>query len=334
MKVLITDMRHSSCIEEKRVLSAEGIEVDTTFSANEEELIRNGKGAFAFLVSYAKITRPVMEALPQLKVIIKYGIGVDNIDLKAATDLGKLVVNIPDYCTEEVALHALALILDGVRMTPHFTNMVRSGGWEIDPEPFLPYRLSRQLLGLLGFGRIARRLAFFMELMVKGILFYDPYLADKDLPSGKLMRASSAEEVFASSAVVSVHLPLNEETRDFVRARHFKQKNGIILVNTSRGGTIHKGDLLEALKSGQVAFFGSDVFFQEPPDRSDPISLAILNHPHSYITPHVAWCSAESATEVRRSAAEEALRVARGILPRNVVNKDVMAKLNEDYRKM
>jgi D-3-phosphoglycerate dehydrogenase len=327
LKVLITDMRHSSSIEEEKVLTPEGIEVDTTFCASEEDLISNGKTAFAFLVSYAKITQRVLEALVNLKVIIKYGIGVDNIDVSAATELGKMVVNVPDYCTEEVALHALTLILNGVRMIPQFNKIVKEGGWEIDPEPIVCYRLSQQNLGLVGFGRIARKLACFMKPMVKSVLFYDPYISEQQYEASGYHRVSSSEDLFSSCSIVSLHLPLTPQTKEFINMKHFEKAENLILVNTSRGGIIHKKDLLSALNSKHILFWGSDVFFHEPPDRNDKVELEILNHPKSLITPHVAWCSSQSAKDVRRMAAEEALRVAKGQLPQNIVNIEVLSKL-------
>jgi len=327
MKALITDMRHASSVEEEKVLVPAGIEVDKTFSETEDDHIRNGKGAVGFLVSYAKITRRVMEALPELKIMVKYGIGVDNMDCAAATDLGKFVVNVPDYCTEEVALHALALILDGLRQIPYFSGVVKSGGWETDPEPLIVYRPSMLALGLVGFGRIARLLAKYMEPMVREILYFDPFLPEGPAPSPKYRRVKDPAELFASCTILSLHAPLGEGTRGMVGEKLLSLARNAILVNTSRGGLVEKGAVLAAMERGNVGFFGSDVFWQEPPDRNDPETKAILGHPRAHLTPHVAWCSAESAKQVRRCAAEEVLRVARGELPRNVVNKDVLAKL-------
>jgi D-3-phosphoglycerate dehydrogenase len=142
MKILITDMRHASAAEERKVLEPMGVEVDTTFCADEEDLIRNGRGAVGLLVSCARVSRRVLEALPGLKVVVKYGVGVDNIDIPAARSVGVAVANVPDYCVQEVALR----------------------------------RPSSVCLGLLGFGRIARQLASYAAPMVSRTVFFDPHV--------------------------------------------------------------------------------------------------------------------------------------------------------------
>ena len=324
MKVLITDMRHARATEEEKVFRDSGLKLDTTFSKNEDELIEHGKGAFGFLVSYANVTRRVMESLPELKVIVKYGIGVDTIDLQAATDLGKYVVNLPDYCTEEVALQALGFILNGIRMIPLFSDKVKSGQWQADPEPVIRYRLSQESLGFVGFGRIARLLASYMKGMVREVLFFDPYL-----PEGEAgyERVRDLGLLFERSRIVSVHAPLTEASRGLVNKEVIARANDAILVNTSRGGLIDPEAVAWGLDTGKLSFFGSDVGWKEPLDFEDPTTRRLLADSRVQVTPHVGWCSAESARSARRLAAEEVLRVYRGGLPLNVVNREVLRKL-------
>jgi D-3-phosphoglycerate dehydrogenase / 2-oxoglutarate reductase len=326
LKALITDMRHASAAEEERVFAAAGIPVDTTFSDSEDALIRNGKGAVGFLVSYAKVTRRVMEALPDLKIIVKYGIGVDTIDLAAASDLGKYVANIPDYCTEEVALHALALILDGVRMTGPLGRQVAAGQWKDSPEGTVVLRPSTAKLGLVGYGRIARKLEDLAASIFGGTVFFDPFVDDAALAGRKAQRARSVGELFTQCAVVSVHAPLADGTRGMIDSTAVGRGKGVVLVNTSRGGVVDRDAVVRGLADGALAYFGADVFWSEPPDYTDPVTAELLRDPRVLITPHVAWCSDASAREVRRRAAEEVVRVARGELPQNLVNKDVLKR--------
>lgn len=324
MKALITDMRHASAKEEERVLTKAGIELDTTFCGGEEDLIRNGKGAVGFLVSYANITRRVMEALPELKVIVKYGIGVDTIDLKAATDLGKFVVNVPDYCTEEVAVHALSLILNGLRMVPKYSAQVREGVWTSDPEGVIIYRPSEVRFGLAGYGRIAQRLAFLARPLFKEILFYDPYVDSAKLDDFPLRKVCSLEELFGQCSAVSIHTPLTQLTKGTVGKLVISRGKGVVLVNTGRGGVVEEDAVREGLAKGWLSFFGADVYWQEPPLFQEERTRELLSDPRVCITPHVAWCSAESAREVRIRASEEVVRAARGELPINIVNKEVL----------
>jgi len=325
MKVLITDRRHSSIEEERKVLEPLGIEVVDRFCRDENDLIKNGKGAVGFLVSYASITERVMKALPDLKIIVKYGVGVDNIDLEAASRLGKYVANVPDYCLEEVALQALSLLLNGVRKTCFFAGEVKKGYWVEHPEKEVIYRLSSQNLGLVGFGRIARKLAHFARSIFNRIYFYDPYVDVDRLPENgieKCHRVYSLEDIFSSCRLISIHLPLTPETRGFIGKSYFNLANGAIIVNTSRADVLDKTALEEALDSQKVIFYGADVFWGEPPDFSDPANFNFVSRENVLITPHVGWYSEESEKEVRRKAAEEVARVVKGMKPLNWVNRN------------
>ena len=320
MKVLVTDMRHGSVEEERNVLEPAGVTVDTTFSEGEAELIRNGAGAVGFLVSYARITRKVMEALPELKIIVKYGIGVDNIDVKAAGELGKLVANVPDYCIEEVALHSLALILAGLRRLCPQAAAGKNGAWTEDPTGLTLHRPSTLTVGTLGFGKIARRVATYIRPIAKSILFFDPYVPDPGPAHGHCEGLGSAADLFERCQVVTVHAPLNRETRNLVGSNLLDRAEGLVLINTSRAGIVDREPLESALEEGRVAFYGADVFWQEPADYTDPRTREFLQRSNVLVTPHMSWYSVESEREVRRKAAEEILRVLRGEAPRNPVS--------------
>ncbi len=321
MKILLTDMRHSSITEEKTVLEPAGATIDTTFSATEEELIKNGQGAIGFLVSFAQVTRKVMEALPDLKVIVKYGIGVDSIDIQAATELGKYVANVPEFCIEEVALHTLSLVSSGLRMTHFFGGEVKKKHWIEDATSEAIERPSLLNLGLLGFGKIARKFASYMENIVPKIYYFDPYISEFDAGKEQYERIEDMYELFERSHIVSLHTPLTNETRGLVNQEVLSHARDIILVNTSRGGVIEKHGLAYALDAGNVKFFGADVYWEEPPNFDDPWTIAFLNRKNVYVTPHVAAYSRTSEKEVRRKAAEEILRVIQGKQPLHCVNE-------------
>ena len=258
MKVLITDMRHASIAEEKAVLEPAGVTVDTTFSATEEELIKNGQDAIGFLVSYAHVTREVMEALPELKIIVKYGIGVDTIDLKAATEFGKYVVNVPDYCIEEVALHALSLTTDGLRMTHFFAENVKNQHWIEDSSRFLIDRpCPCYNLDWVGFGKLARKFAAYMEPLVSQIAYFDPYVSSADPEAQRYMRVDNLATLFKTCQIISLHTPLNDETRNLINHDVLSHAKNLILINTSRGGVIEKQALVQALDTGKGEVFRS-----------------------------------------------------------------------------
>jgi D-3-phosphoglycerate dehydrogenase len=320
MKVLITDMRHSSIEEERRVLEPAGVVIDTTFSESEGELIANGRGAVGFLVSYARITRKVMESLPELKIIVKYGIGVDNIDVEAAKDLGKMVANVPDYCVEEVALQSLTLTVAGLRLLYPFAEAVKNGNWVEDLTREKLHRPSTLTAGTLGFGRIARRFASYLRPITARILFYDPFVSDPGPEYGYCEAVDSLSDLIDRCRILSVHAPLTAETHNLLDAEMLGRARELLLVNTSRAGIVEREALEAALDDGRVAYYGADVFWQEPADFSDPSTLAFLRRRNVLVSPHMSWYSEDSEREVRRKAAEEVLRVIQGEPPLHLVS--------------
>ncbi len=315
MKVLVTDMHHGSIEEEATVLEPAGVTVDTTFCRSEDDLIRHGRGAFGFLVSYAQVSRRVMEQLPELKVIVKYGVGVDNIDVEAARELGKIVANVPDYCVEEVAAHTLALILAGLRMIFPLAEAAKHGRWIEDPSTEKLRRSTSLTAGIVGLGRIGRRVAQCLRPLVTRILFHDPHISATDSLRSDWKPVVSLIELIERCQILSLHAPLNDETRNLINEKELARANGLVLVNTSRADLVNRAALETALVEGRVSFYGSDVFWQEPPDYSDPGTVEFLRRRDVLLTPHMAWYSEESEREVRRKAAEEILRVLQGGKP-------------------
>ncbi len=312
MKVLITDMRHGSIQEERAILEPAGVTIETAFCRTEEQLILRGQGAFAFLVSFAPVTRRVMESLPQLKLIVRYGVGVDNVDLAAAREMGIRVARVPDYCVDEVAAHSLALILAGLRMLFPLSRAAKNGNWIEDPSSEKLRRLASLTAGIVGLGRVGRRLAEHLHPLAAGLLFYDPYVPASEVLGRNWESAASLSELFHRCQIVSLHAPLNEQTHDLIDTRVLAEARDLILVNTSRADLINRQALESAMEEGRISFFGADVFWQEPPDYSDPRTVEFLKRRNTLITPHMAWYSEESEREVRRKAAEEVLRFLQG----------------------
>ena len=298
MKVLVTDAEYESLDLEAEVLAAAGHEIVTASCRTPEEVIEAGAGVDAFLVQYAPITAEVFEALPQLRLVSRYGVGVDGVDTEAARHHGVWVCNVPDYGTTEVALHAVAMLLALLRNVAGHDREVRAGRWD--------YHLGGQLrrpssltLGVVGLGRIGRMTAERAAPWFGAAVGYDPYLPETAWPDW--LERLDLPDLFVRSSAITLHLPLTESTGRLVGTDLLgRMPIGSYLVNTARGGLVDLDAVFEALDSGQLAGVALDVLPQEPPPSRHPL----LTHPRALITPHVAWYSAEAEVELRRKAAQ------------------------------
>ena len=305
MKVLVTDTEYSSLDLEAGVLAAADHELGVASCRTAEDVIEAGAGVDAMLVQYAPITAAVFEALPQLGLVSRYGVGVDAVDTEAAREHGVWVCNVPDYGTTEVALHAVALLLALLRNLAGHDREVRAGHWDYHLGGELR-RPSSLTLGVVGLGRIGRLTAERAAPWFGTVVGYDPYLPDAAWPEG--FERVDLPEVFTRSSAVTLHLPLTDETRGLVGFDLLERMPpGSYLVNTSRGGLVDLDALLDALESGRLAGAALDVLPQEPPPSDHPL----LTHPRALITPHVAWYSAEAEVELRRKAAQNIVDWAR-----------------------
>lgn len=314
-KVLITDRRHKSIAQERAVLEPLGVEIVDHFCTDEDELIQYGQGAIGLLVSYANVSRRVMEALPDLKIAVKYGVGYDNLDTAAAAELGVFTVNVPDYCVEEVALQALSLIMNGLRFGHFFGEEVRRGNWIKDPSVITMHRPSAMRMGFIGLGRIARKLAEYMKPIVSSFSFYDPFIEKAE----GFQKYTSLSEMFATCGIISIHSPLTKETQNMVGKAILEKANDLVLVNTSRAAVVDRTSLIAALENGNIHFYGADVNWEEPTDMHNPENQKLLSMKNVLITPHSGWYSEESENDVRRKAALEIARVIKGERPLHVV---------------
>ncbi len=314
MKVIVTDHGFPGTAEEQRIVSEAGGTLHIAQCKTAEQVVAACRDADALLVQWAPITSEVIAALDRCRVIVRYGIGVDNVDLKAAAARGIAVCNIPDYCLDEVAEHSLALALALARQLPQTDAAVRAGTWKITPPRPFP-ALRDVVFATAGYGRIARAVLERARPFGFRLAAYDPFVkAEAFAPD---IRKLEKDDLFREAGVLSLHLPLTPETRHFVgRSELAAMRPEAIVVNTARGGLIDTAALAEALAAGRLHGAGIDVFEAEPLPAGHPLRTA----PNAILTSHVAWYSGGSVPVLQRKAAEEAVRGARGEQPLNVVN--------------
>lgn len=304
-QVVVTDQVFPTVDVERELLA--GIDAElTVLSGDIETVLRSARDADALLNTYLPFDEAAIAQLRRSKIIARYGIGVDNIDLPAAAARNIVVTNVPDYCVEEVATHALAMILSLLRKLPEADRRTREGQWgvgELGPIS----RVSEQTIGLIGYGRIGRRLSAVLGELGATMIVYDPYLPED--PPG--VRRVSLDELLSSAHVVSLHAPLTDETRGIIDAAALRgMKSSAVLVNTSRGPLVVLDDLLAALKTGEIRAAGLDVFEQEPPDAAQ-----FRDVPNLLASPHIAFYSESAIRESQTKAATQVINVLTGKAP-------------------
>jgi D-3-phosphoglycerate dehydrogenase len=314
-RVIVTDHIFESLDFEREALADTAIEFEYVQATTEQEVIDALDGTTAILSTNAPITRAVFEAQDELKVVGRYGIGVDTIDVEAASEHGIQVVNVDSYCEEEVSTHALALLLSVVRRISAYDSEVRDGEW--DWMTGIPlYRLAGKTVGFAGFGKIAQLLREKMQAFDVEFVAYDPYLSESEMADLGAQKVTF--ETFLDSVdIASVHTPLTEETRNLFDAPAFERLNdSSILINTSRGEVVDVQSLYDAIESDQIYGAGLDVLPEEPPQRSK-----IREHHRIVHTPHVGWYSESSVTDLRSTVIGDVLAVLRKETPENPVNE-------------
>jgi D-3-phosphoglycerate dehydrogenase len=269
----------------------------------------------AILTCFRHVTPAVVAAAPRLRTIARYGVGVDNIAVGTASERGIPVTNVPVYCVDEVAEHAIALLLSLARRTVRYDADIRAGGWSL--QVGMPiHRIAGSTLGVVGFGHIGRAVARRGIGLGMRVVVADP------TESARAIEAEGAEErnlddLLAEADAVSLHVPLNDATRNLIdRDRLSRMKPGALLVNCARGGVVDPDALAEALLAGSLGGAGIDVF---EPERL-PTGHPLMSAPNTVLTPHVAFYSEESIEELQRQAAGNVLAVLSGRAPGNVVN--------------
>ena len=303
----------------RQVLSSIGAELRMADSPTSEGIVAAAASSDALLVTYAKITAEMIQKMPKCRVISRFGIGVDNVDIDAATTQRIVVTKVPDYCIDEVSDHAMALLLAIVRKIPSSSARTHGGRWEM--KAVVPiHRLRGSVLGLAGFGRIPQLVAPKAKAFGMKVIAYDPFVPDEVFRKAGVDRVDLAP-LIATSDYISVHTPLTPETKHLFNRETFGQmKRGAYIVNTARGPIIDEAALAEALDSGQIAGAALDVMAQEPPPPSP-----LFGRDNVIITPHTSFYSEESLIELQVKAAQEVVAVLSGKPPRNPVNPEVLA---------
>ena len=317
-RVVITDCDHGSIEEEREEFGPIEAELILAQVREEDDLIRSCQEADGLINQYALLTRRVLENLPRCKVVARYGVGVDSIDLKAATDLGIIVANVPDYCIDEVASHTVAMILTLARKTAFFDRKVKSNQWDFRQGVPID-RIQGKTLGLIGCGRIGFEVAKRISAFGVKVLAFDPYI--QKVEEG--IELTDLETILKKSNFISIHCPLNESTRHLIDEKEFqKMERKPFLINTSRGPIISEKALIKALEEGRISGAGLDVLETEPPDSRNPM----LKMENVIFSPHVGFYSVESISELKRRTAKNVVDVLMGRQPRYVVNREVTGK--------
>ncbi len=319
-KVVLTDYVWESLDVEKKTLAglAELVPLQTK---KPDEFIAEAADCDALLNTYAgPITADVMARMPRCRIIARYGIGVDTIDLDAATAAGIIVTNNPTYCIEEVAEHTMALLLACARKVVFYDRLVRSGRWEVPPGKPL-FRLAGATLGLVGFGNIARQVAVRAAAFGMNVLYSDPYVKDGEFDApGK---AADLDTVLRDSDFVSIHPPLMPQTRGMINDDALgKMKKSAWLVNCARGPIVDTEALVRALDAGRIAGAALDTTDPEPLPNPHPLR----ERDNVIVNPHVAWYSETAMVGLQAGAPGEVRRVLTGQWPVNVVNRAVKGK--------
>jgi D-3-phosphoglycerate dehydrogenase len=319
-RVVISDYVWESLDVEKKTLG-DLADLVALKAKKPEEFLDEAKDCDALLNTYAgPITADVMARMPKCRIIARYGIGVDTIDLEAATQAGIIVTNNPTYCIEEVAEQTMALILSSARKIPFYDRMVRAGRWEVPPGKPI-YRLAGRTLGLVGFGNIARQVAVRAAAFGLNVLYSDPFVKEGQfrVPG----RAVDLDTLLRESDFVSLHPPLTPQTRKMIGEDAFgKMKRTAVLVNCARGPIVDTDALVRALDAKRIAGAALDTVDPEP--LPDPHPLR--GRDNVILNPHVAWYSEQAMTGLQAGAPGEVRRVLSGQWPVNVVNPGVRGK--------
>ena len=310
--VVAIDGGYAAYDQEEALLAAAGAEFHLCPCGGREDAAATAaRDADILMVRESPVTRRVLEGAPRCKAVIRYGIGVDNIDQAAARERHIMVCNVPDYGTDEVATQTVALALGVARHLLLHDRELRAGRWPGVLQPM--HRLRGGTLGLVGYGRIARMTqAMFSGFGFARVMAHDPQAA---MPAG--VEPAEIDAICREADLISLHAPLTQGTRKLIDARRLAlMKPTAILVNTARGGLVDLDALHEALATGRLLGAGLDVFDPEPPDPAHPI-FALDN---ILVTNHIGWYSEESMRDLQRLAAEEVVRVLRGESPRHWLN--------------
>lgn len=316
------------CPHEQEELNVPGVQFFLRGDADTpEKVIAAVRDADIALCGKEPFTRDVFAHSPRLKAVLRYGVGVDTVDLDAATEHGVVVGYFPDFCIEEVANHALVLMLDCAKKTRRLDRVFRDAGWAAAKAILEPMgAIHGEVLGLLAFGNIARALAKRGQVLGMEVIAYDPYVSAATYAALGVEQVN-LEELAARSDYVSCHMPLTQATKGSLDAAFFEcMKSTAYFINTSRGAVVDEADLIAALSAGTIAGAGLDVFEREPLEASHPL----LKLDNVVLTPHVASFANATKEKLNRRLARTALTILDGGLPEFVANPAVLPVLSDE----
>ena len=327
-KVVIINSLIKNYDIENEILKEIGAEVISVQCRSKREVIAATSDADGILNWAFNLTGDVLKNLKKCKVIGQYGAGTDRIDVKVATELGIYVVNVPDYSIEEVSDHAIALMFSAIRKILILDRGVRNNNWDGGGSLAKPiYRIRGMTIGLIGFGKIARKVVEKTKTLGVKFIAYDPYVSISTFKHYNVTPVGF-EELLRKSDVISVHSPSTTNTFHLIGKREFEiMKESAYLINTSRGVIIDERALFEALKTNEIAGAAIDVMEKEPPDSTNPL----LKLENIIITPHNAWYSENAIRELKKRVAEEVKNVLLNHIPRKIafVNPEVLKRVKK-----
>jgi len=325
LKVVITDYDYGNVSVERPVIEKAGFELIAAQCKSEEELIEVAHDADAMITQYARVGEKTINALTNCRLIARYGIGVDIVDVEAATRRNILVTNVPDYCVDEVADHAMAMLLACIRKLLTYDKATRSGIWRWQTgQPI--HRMRGSTMALLAFGRIARAIAERAKPFGLRLIAYDPYVAKEEFARCGVTLVSF-DEAIEQTDYLMIQVPLTSETRGMIGKAELKRmKPSSVLINTSRGPLVDNESLYWALKEGWISAAGIDDIAEEPAKKKNwKPENPLFELDNIIITPHSAYYSEESIHEARLRASEEVVRVLSGNPPLSPFNRVKLA---------
>jgi D-3-phosphoglycerate dehydrogenase len=318
MLVAVTDSVFPNLNAATAVVSTIGGELKLAKSSSPEDILAVAKDADAVLTTYAKVTGDMIPQMTKCRIIARFGIGVDNVDIPVATSKGIVVTRVPDYCLDEVSDHAMALLLALIRKIPSSNARTQAGEWKM-PAVVPIHRLRGTVLGLVAFGQIPQLMAPKAKAFGMRVVTYDPYIPDDVLKRAGVERVEF-DELVRISDYISIHAPLMPATHHLFNTDVFgRMKPGAYIVNTARGPIIDEAALAQALDKKQIAGAALDVMEKEPPGSSP-----LFGRDNIIVTPHTSFYSEESLVDLQTKAAEEVVRVLTGQAPKNPVNPEAL----------
>jgi D-3-phosphoglycerate dehydrogenase len=317
-KVYVAEKSYEDYSAEQEIVEKAGGNLLFARCNNEKDIIEQCADANAILLRQTPLGAQALEKLKKLRVISRYGVGYDNVDIEAASRRGVVVTIVPDYCVSEVADHTIAMLLSSIRRIPLRDRLVREGGWDlISGHPV--YRTKNKTLGLIGYGKTAREVRKRLSGFPFRFAAYDPFVPENVFKRDNVLRLDFHSIVMISH-YISIHVPLNEETYHMFSIGTFrKMRRSAILINTSRGQIVDINALYTALKEKFISMAALDVYENEPYDVKSPLSALDT----VILSDHASWYSEESRRELQIRTALEAVRVLCGEMPENPVNPSV-----------